>query len=122
MTPTRAKLKYRENQMAVDLSKMSRKDLLKLRDDVAKELKTVEKRERQEALDAARKAAAKFGFSLDELAGGKGRKKRAKGRAPAEPKYQNPGNPEQTWSGLGRRPQWFNDAVAKGADPKELEI
>lgn len=109
--------------MAVNLNKMSRKDLLKLRDDVEKELKAVEKRERKEALEAAKEAAAKFGFSLDELSGGgKGRKKRAKGRGPAEPKYRNPDNSEQTWSGLGRRPQWFNDAVAKGTNPEDLEI
>ena len=108
--------------MAVNLSKMSRKELLKLRSDVEKELKAVEKRERQEALQAAKEAAAKFGFSLDELAGGGKGKRRGKGRGPAEPKYRNPDNPDQTWSGLGRRPQWFNDAVAKGTNPEDLEI
>lgn len=108
--------------MAVNLSKMSRKELLKLRSDVEKELKAVEKRERQEALQAAKEAAAKFGFSLDELAGGGKGKRRGKSRGPAEPKYRNPDNPDQTWSGLGRRPQWFNDAVAKGTNPEDLEI
>ena len=108
--------------MAVNLKSMSRKDLLKLRDEVEKELKVVDERERQEALKAAEQAAAKFGYSLDDLAGG-GRKRRGKGRRPkAEPKYRNPNNAEQTWSGLGRKPQWFHDEVAKGTDIASLEI
>lgn len=29
-----------------------------------------------------------------------------------EPKYRNPDNPDQTWSGRGRRPAWFKDTLA----------
>ena len=109
--------------MAVNLKSMSRKELLKLREDVEKELKLVDERERQEALKAVQQAAAKFGFSLDDLAGG-GRKRRGgkARRAKAGPKYRNPADPDQTWSGLGRKPQWFHDEVAKGTDISTLEI
>jgi len=29
-------------------------------------------------------------------------------------KYANPANPSQTWSGRGKRPIWFKEALAKG--------
>lgn len=105
--------------MAIDLEAMSRKELKQLKADVDKALKSAEKRERREALQAAEKAVSAFGFSLDEITGGKHRAGR---RAKALPKYRNPANPEQTWSGLGRKPQWIHEALARGADITDLEI
>ncbi|MDK3073400.1 H-NS histone family protein [Sedimentitalea sp. JM2-8] len=107
--------------MAIDLKAMSRKDLMKLKEDVAKALKDAEVRERQEALRAAERAAAEYGFSLNELSGGTGKLGASKGPK-AAPKYRNPDNPEQTWSGRGRKPQWIHDAMAKGIDVSDLEI
>lgn len=107
--------------MASDLNAMSRKELLKLRDDVDKALKRAEAREKAEALRAAERAAAEYGFSLGELAGAA---KSGSGRKPSlsPPKYRNPDNPEQTWTGRGRKPQWVHDAPKRGADITELEI
>ena len=105
--------------MAISLEKMSRKDLIELRDQVEKALKSAEKRERKEALKAAEKAAAEFGFSLSELSpGASGQSKAGKSNA----KYKNPANPEQTWSGRGRKPQWVHDALKAGSDISDLEI
>ncbi len=105
--------------MGINLDNMSRKDLLELRDQIEKALKTAEKRERQNALKAAEQAAAEFGFSLAELSsdaprGPKGSKAKAK--------YRNPAAPEQTWSGRGRKPQWVHEALKSGADIADLEI
>lgn len=105
--------------MTVDLSSMSQKELLALRKDIDKALVAAEEKARREALDAAKKAAAEFGFSLDELLKSvEPGKKRSKSPA----KYRNPDNPAQTWSGLGRKPRWIHDALAKGTDLKKLEI
>jgi DNA-binding protein H-NS len=30
------------------------------------------------------------------------------------PKYQNPNNAAQTWSGKGKQPSWVDEALAKG--------
>ena len=108
--------------MAIDLTKMSRTELTKLRADIDKELIEADERERQEALKAAEQAAAKFGFSLDELSGKGKRRKGKQKRAQSAPKFRNPENPEQTWSGLGRKPQWFHDAIANGVPTEKLEI
>ncbi|MEX0281405.1 MAG: H-NS family nucleoid-associated regulatory protein [Arenibacterium sp.] len=109
--------------MGKELSKMSRKELTKLREDIDKELKNAEERERQEALKAAEEAAAKFGFSLSDLAGSGGKSRKSGGkRGKAAPKYRNPEDPSQTWTGLGRKPQWFHNALNNGVDPATLEI
>ena len=107
--------------MAIDLKAMSRKELKQLRDNVEKALQDAEVRERKEALEAAEKAAAEFGFSLSELSGDKKRRGPLKGTK-ASAKYRNPADPEQTWSGRGRKPQWIHDALAKGIDVATLEI
>ena len=105
--------------VGTSLEKMSRKELLELRDQVDKALISAEKRERTEALKAAEKAAAEFGFSLSDLAKDASTlSKSSKSKA----KYRNPANPVQTWSGRGRKPQWVHDALKSGADISDLEI
>lgn len=104
--------------MKIDLKKLSGTELEKLIDDAQKELKSVRAREKNEALKAAKAAAAKFGFSLDELSGGAAKSKGPKNA----PKYANPDDPSQTWSGRGRKPQWVHDALAKGMDMSKMEI
>ena len=105
--------------MAIDLTKMTRKELEQLQRDTEKALKDAEVRDRKEAKMAAEQAAAKFGFSLSELTGStvKGRAK-----ASAVAKYANPKDASQTWTGKGRQPLWFKEAIEKGTDPKKLEI
>ncbi len=105
--------------MAIDLGTMRRKELLELRNQVEKALKDAEVRERKAALKAAEKAAAEFGFSLSELSP-EGAKPAAGSKTKA--KYRNPGNPSQTWTGRGRKPQWVHDALKAGADISDLEI
>ena len=114
--------------MAFNLKAMTRKELIKLQKDVDKALKTSEQRERRDALKAAEKAVAEYGFSLGELSGGtKPARKAKKGKVgrpkkKAKAKYRNPANPEQTWSGRGRKPLWINAALEGGADITDLEI
>ncbi len=104
--------------MAIDLNSMSRKELNSLRKDVDKALATLEQRERKAALEAAERAAAEHGFSLSELAG----LKKAKASSKNPPKYRNPQDPAQTWSGRGRKPAWINEAEAAGTDISDFEI
>ncbi len=110
--------------MANDLSTMSKKQLEKLQNDVQKALSALQAKERREAQKAAEAAAAKYGFSLSELTetprGKSARKSRPKTQG--TPKYANPEDPSQKWTGKGRQPQWYKDAIAAGTDPKTLEI
>lgn len=105
--------------MDFNLDEMSRKDLLQLQAEVEKALKRAEKRDKREALRAAEQAAAEFGYPLDELLGA-APSGAAGGKLP--PKYRNPANPDQTWSGRGRRPRWIVDAQKQGRQISEFEI
>lgn len=54
------------------------------------------------------------GLSLDEVYP-TGRRKGTKAgkKSSVAPKYRNPANPEQTWSGRGKRPHWLAGALKK---------
>ena len=38
------------------------------------------------------------------------------------PKYRNPANPEQTWTGRGKQPRWMAEEVSKGKKPEDFLI
>lgn len=48
----------------------------------------------------------------------KGSRKRAK----TVPKYRNPTNPAETWSGHGRKPRWAQEAIESGKSLQDLAI
>ncbi len=115
--------------MTTNLKDMSKKQLEKLRKDIDKALASLSNKEKREAKKAAEKAAAKFGFSLSELTGTAATAK-VKAAKPAKrgpkkaspPKYANPDDASQTWTGKGRQPQWFKAAVEAGTDIASMEI
>jgi DNA-binding protein H-NS len=108
----------------IDLDKLSRDELVRLRADVDRAIASVADREKRAALKAAEEAARERGFSLSDLmglvaaAGGRGRGRRtASARAESAPppaRYRNPANPSQTWSGRGRRPGWIHELESAG--------
>jgi DNA-binding protein H-NS len=104
--------------MAKNLEKMSLDELKALRKDVDAAISDFQKRKKQEALVAAQKAAREHGFSLDEILGAKGAKTATKGA----PKYANPADASQTWTGRGRQPQWIKDALAAGKSLDDMAI
>jgi len=110
--------------MKVDLKGMSRKELEKLQKDVEKALTKVSEKELKAARDAAAKAVAKMGFSLEDIADVPVRKKRKSSgpKTKAAPKYVNPADASKTWTGKGRQPEWFKSAVAAGTAPESMEI
>ena len=104
-----------------DLDSMSRKELETLKKDVDKALSTVSDRERKAAIDAAERAAAEYGYSLTDLANGAVRgSKKSKSKSPA--KFRNPENPDETWSGRGRKPRWLVDAESAGRTADEFAV
>ncbi|MEO0666444.1 MAG: H-NS histone family protein [Pseudomonadota bacterium] len=105
--------------MAKNLEKMSHQELEQLRMDVDLALVAAKKRDKKEARKAAEAAAAEYGFTLAELVGPSTAKSSGKGGVA---KYANPDNPAQTWTGKGRQPKWYKDAVAAGTDPTTLEV
>jgi DNA-binding protein H-NS len=111
--------------LKVDLSKASKQDLEKLKLDIDEEMMRRAEQDKSSALAAAEKAANEFGFSLAELSAAltPAGKRGAKGkRSKSAPKFRNPENPEQTWSGVGRKPGWIKEAEADGVPLDDLLI
>ncbi|MDJ1015111.1 MAG: H-NS histone family protein [Paracoccaceae bacterium] len=103
----------------VNLSKMSLAELKSLQKDVAKAIQGFEKRKRDDAMKALQAVAKEHGMTLDQIVSGGGGKKK---RAGAPAKYRNPANAGETWSGRGRQPKWYKDAVKGGASPDSMLI
>jgi DNA-binding protein H-NS len=113
--------------MALKLDKLSVAQL----DDVIAEAQ----QRKQMANEAKKKGAraridailAETGFTLDDLYGVQVRRmaspRSEAGRSNKPPKFRNPDNPKQTWSGYGgRRPRWFDEAINKGVPESALLI
>lgn len=67
-------------------------------------------------------AAQAEGYSLTELFGSNIEKATGVKFKKGAPKYRNPSNEEQTWTGHGMRPKWFTAAVAAGVSPDAMLI
>lgn len=113
--------------MSNDLKSMNRKELEKLLADVKKALLSTQARDRRNARKAAERAAAEFGFCLNDLDEEKPAKKvkfkaPKKAAKPSKPKYADPSDTSRTWTGKGRQPNWFRAAVEKGIAPESLGV
>ncbi|ETX29941.1 H-NS family nucleoid-associated regulatory protein [Roseivivax isoporae] len=102
--------------MDINIEELSKDELKKLKADVDRALKTIDARRKAEAKRAAETAAKEYGFSLDDLIGADG--KAGKGI----PRYRNPADPAQTWTGRGRKPNWVIEALDAGKSLDDLKI
>ena len=101
-----------------DLEALSLSELKKMQKDVAKAISTFEDRQKAEARAKVEALARDLGYSLAELVG----IEKKSSRAPAAAKYRHPENPALTWSGRGRKSQWFVDALSASKTAKDMAI
>jgi DNA-binding protein H-NS len=101
-----------------NLEAMSLKELRQLQKDLAKAISTYEDRHKADARAKLEVIAKEMGYSLADLIGVEVKTT----RAPAVPKYRHPENTALTWSGRGRKPQWFADHINLGKDPSDLAV
>ena len=101
-----------------NLEAMSLKELRQLQKDLAKAISTYEDRHKAQARTKLEAIAKEMGYSLADLIGVEGKTT----RAPAVAKYRHPDNAALTWSGRGRKPQWFVEALAAGKSADDLAI
>jgi DNA-binding protein H-NS len=95
------------------LEKMSYADLSELRTQIDRLMVDKQSSERSALRQKMTDLARDHGLSLDEVLG-KGRK----GKGSVAPKYRDPKNPENTWTGRGRMPLWMV-AATKGNKAKK---
>jgi DNA-binding protein H-NS len=105
--------------MSIDLTSLSVAELEQLILDAGARLE-FEKRQQSAQLRRSLEAQAReAGFDVYELLN-IGSNKRAKRVAAST--YRNPKNPEQTWAGIGKRPDWIRAAINGGETLDSMKI
>ncbi|WP_420007960.1 H-NS family nucleoid-associated regulatory protein [Xanthomonas sacchari] len=119
--------------MTIDLSGLSAKQLGALIKTAKKQQSIVAKRTPiAKVRTQLARLAKSHGYSIEEVFGGapaaRGRKAGKPGPKPGRklgkvpPKYRNPANAAETWTGRGKQPRWLADLVAKGKKVEDFLI
>jgi len=114
--------------MLIDIDALSLRQLEALLA-AARARKALLARRRPEATvrEELRAAAAAFGYTIDELFGASpagAARVRAKGgkRGKVAPKYRDPQNRRNTWSGRGRMPRWLAAKTRQGMQAADFLV
>lgn len=107
------------------IDKLSLAELQELKHHVAKKIDNRAKQEREALIEKMDAMAKERGFGgIDALIGagaGGGEAEKPK-RKPVAPKYRNPANHDDTWSGRGRKPRWMEELLNAGGSMEDALI
>lgn len=107
----------------ISLDKLSAKDLDKLQADIDAQKKKLEKERVSSVAADIRKLLKDAGVAIEEVVPHLNKKPRAtKPRGKVAPKYKNPEDPDQTWTGRGRKPLWVVAALESGKTLDDIAI
>ena len=101
-------------KMNGSIEKMSFAELSQLRMQIDRLMVEKQNAERVALRQKLADMAKEHGLSLEEVLG-KGRK----GKGSVAPKYRDPKNPDNTWTGRGRMPRWMVAATKGGKASKD---
>jgi len=119
--------------MSIDLRNLSAKELGAL---IAKAKEQQTKLAKRTPIATIRSKITKFakaeGYTLEELFGMGGTRPAKAATKPGPragkklgkvaPKYRNPANPKETWTGRGKHPRWMAALIAKGKKADDFLI
>ena len=117
--------------MAVDISNLTKKELIALRKKVDRAIESIDARTLDKARREARQLAHSYGVTFEDLieapksrskSGAKPQERKPAKRGKVAPKYRDPANPKMTWTGRGRTPKWVSEALADGATLADLAV
>lgn len=123
----------------VDINKLSLAELTALSAKLSKRKERLEKGQLEKVRAKVMALLRKEGFTLQDLVGAGAASSRpaSKGKAAAKPKakakagstgrkippkYRNPNNPEQVWTGRGVSPNWVRELMAQGMTKEQMLI
>ncbi|SDG28014.1 MULTISPECIES: H-NS family nucleoid-associated regulatory protein [unclassified Duganella] len=104
----------------MDVTNLSSAELRQLQERVKQELKQRESQDLAKAREEIFAIAKSVGVSVQDLVGS-GASARAK-TGPVAPRYRNPADASQQWTGRGRQPQWVKDWLDAGNDISGLKL
>lgn len=107
--------------MYSQLSNMNIEDLIAIRNEAERLIKRKEKDAKKDLINQFKQQAAALGLTLEEVMGTAPKTtRRSRGKVP--PKYRNPNNAEQTWTGRGKQPVWVRELLAQGRSLESFTI
>jgi len=107
-------------ELEAALDKMSFAELKVIAPMVRAKIVEREKAERDSVKAELSELAKSKGFEMDDLFGNGA--KPAKEKRTVPPKYRNPADASQTWTGRGRKPGWIVAALASGGNLDDFLI
>jgi DNA-binding protein H-NS len=114
-----------------DIENMDENELREVIARAQKALDRIVSKRARRTLKEAKRLALEVGYEATFAKpgrGGRGRKAATakettpSGRAKVAPKYRNPDNPAETWTGRGRKPRWVQDALDAGRSLSDFAI
>jgi DNA-binding protein H-NS len=99
--------------MAINLESLSPAELQTLIKRAEAQMDSARKNHVKEVRAKIDGILAGAGLTIGEVYPARGGKSAKGPRATVAPKYRNPDNASQTWSGRGKRPLWFSEALKK---------
>ena len=111
----------------IKLDQMSLPELHAHFEAVRQALESRHEQEKAAAKTVLEAKARELGFSIQDLFDAPRRRrpgtsKSADGRSSVAPKYANPTNPSQTWTGRGKAPNWLKALEADGKSRTDFLI
>ncbi|WP_029933770.1 H-NS family nucleoid-associated regulatory protein [Thiomicrospira pelophila] len=104
------------------LKDMTVEELVELKQDIDKLISQKQKEQTKNLVEEFKVKAAKLGLTMEDIMGLESNKPRKTKGKKVAPKYQNPNDKSQTWTGRGRKPLWVEEALKKGKKLEDLAI
>ena len=99
--------------MAINIDSLSPAELQALIKSAEAQMESARKNHVKEVRAKIDNILAGAGLAIGDVYPTRGGKSAKGPKASVAPKYRNPDNASQTWSGRGKRPLWFNEALKK---------
>ncbi|MFM2005753.1 MAG: hypothetical protein RLZZ09_1408 [Pseudomonadota bacterium] len=106
--------------MSNDLENLSEAELANVIANAQRALKEKQHSKRKGVIAQIRELAASIGVSVEITDGEKPASTRRGSKV--APKYRNPNNSNQTWTGRGMKPRWLQSLVEQGRNADEFLI
>ena len=107
--------------MALNIKKLSLKEINVLIKDLNAELERRATTEKQLLIAEIRDKAESLNIPVSDLFKEVAKTPRKRGGS-VKPKYRNPGDKTQTWTGRGLKPRWVRDLLDSGKSLEDIAI
>lgn len=105
----------------IDLDSLDTDSLKKLIGDAQKEIERKKKSMIREIRSEMERLASRVDMTPEQVLAYDKKKSKPTSK-PGVPRFRSPYNPKKTWTGHGKRPKWFVDAIDEGYTPEQMEI